>query len=97
MAGIRVGPNCVDVELRGGMVVSVWYGCLALPYRSVVVSHERQEEMCQMYQDMNKRIEEGEFDPIGVFTHLHEQANQPATMARVPYTPPSDDIEGRIP
>src|SRR5271165_6989506 len=91
MAGVkRIGPNRVDVELNKlGHVVSVWYGCLALPYSECIVNAERAGEMRRMYEDMNKRIEKGEFDPIGIFTHLHDQSEPPATLARPPYTPPS--------
>ncbi len=95
------GPKRLDVELDSrGHVVSVWFGCLALPYSECTVNAIRAGEMRRMYEEMNERIKSGEFDPIEILQgRLEGQAygfpgEVPITLA---YTPPSDDIEPRQP
>ena len=40
----------LDVEVdEKGKVVSVWFRCMALPFREIVVGENRAEEMCNMY------------------------------------------------
>lgn len=41
----------LDVEVRDGRVVAVWFRCMALPFQQADVSAERAASMNRLYND----------------------------------------------
>ena len=95
------GPQKIDVEVRNGLVVAVWFGCLHLPFEQHEVGSEREDNMNDMYGDLYKSINEGRFKPMDIFQERLEgqaygyddQGN--VLKPPVPYAPPSDEITSR--
>lgn len=88
-------PKKLDVEMKDGKVVAIWFGWLALPFRVSEAGKERARQMTYMSKSLNENADKGDSRMMDLLEKRLDFPVGPSCKVPEKYVPPSDEITSR--